>query len=213
MARRKREGGVVEHPREVELLASPIRQEIVDTLEALGGTAPVAALAAQLGRPADGLYYHLRLLAAGGLLEELPADAEGRRYRTRAAGRRKRHMQLRYRPGTTANARAVARVAAGMLRIAGRDFEAGMGDADAVVAGPRRQLWAARTKGWVGPAEIEEINRLLARLGELLRQPRDARRTRLLSLTWVLAPNPARPARRDDPRERAAAAGRGRRSG
>ncbi|GAP67204.1 hypothetical protein MBSD_n2520 [Mizugakiibacter sediminis] len=203
MARRERHDGKLEHPREVELLASPIRQEIVDTLEALGGEAPVAAIAAQLGRPADGLYYHLRLLAAGGLLDELPTDGDGRRYRTRSGGAR---LRLRYRPGATANARAVARVAAGMLRIAGRDFGAALGDPAVAVEGPRRALWASRTKGWVGAAELEEINRLLLRLGELLRRPRAPRRDRLLSLTWVLAPVAARPARR------AAAPRRGRRS-
>lgn len=209
MAQRTRRDGKVEHPREVELLASPIRQEIVDTLEALGGEAPVAAIAAQLGRPADGLYYHLRLLAEGGLLDELPAGGDGRRYRTRSGRAR---MQLRYRPGATANARAVARVAAGMLRIADRDFRAALDDPAVAVEGPRRALWASRTKGWVGSADVEEINRLLARLGELLHQSRGPRRDRLLSLTWVLAPVAARPARRAAAPRRTPATKRGRRS-
>ena len=40
----------VEKPREIALLAAPARQELVDTLESLGGEASVATLAAQLGR-------------------------------------------------------------------------------------------------------------------------------------------------------------------
>ena len=60
----------VENAREIALLASPARIEIVDTLEALGEAVTVAELAARLGRPADGLYYHLRQLADGGLIEE-----------------------------------------------------------------------------------------------------------------------------------------------
>src|SRR5580704_6166782 len=111
----KKTGPVVERPAEVEMLASPSRQEIVDTLGALGGEASVAEIAAQLGRPVDGLYYHLRLLAGGGLVEELPDEGGGRRYRVRSG------LRLRYRPGKTPNARAVERVAAGMLLIANRD--------------------------------------------------------------------------------------------
>ena len=64
MAQRMR--SVVERVEQIALLASPARQEIVDTIEALGGEAAVAELAAQLGRSSDGLYYHLRHLVRGG---------------------------------------------------------------------------------------------------------------------------------------------------
>lgn len=191
MAQKKR--GVVEDAGEIELLASPTRIEIVDTLEALGGGVSVAELAAQLGRPADGLYYHLRQLADGGLIEEESA-ADGRRYRTRT--RKGDRLRLRYRPGATANADAVGRVAASVLRVAGRDFARALADEAAIVDGPQRELWAARGKGWVGAAELAEINRLLARLMDLLQKPRAAQRDRLLALAWVLAPLDAKPARR-----------------
>jgi DNA-binding transcriptional ArsR family regulator len=194
---RGRKRGAVEDADEIALLASPTRIEIVDTLEALGNAVTVAELAAELGRPADGLYYHLRQLADGGLIEEETA-ADGRRYRTRTrAGDR---LRLRYRPGATANAEAVGRVAASVLRVAGRDFSRALADPEAVVEGARRELWAARGKGWVGPAELAEINRLLVRLMDLLQQPRTPRRDRLVSLSWVLAPLDAKPARRAAPK-------------
>jgi DNA-binding transcriptional ArsR family regulator len=189
MARTRR--GLLEDAGEIELLASPTRIEIVDTLEVLGGAVTVAELAAQLGRPADGLYYHLRQLADGGLIEE-EATPDGKRYRTRTGDR----LRLRYRPGATANAQAVGRVAASVLRIAGRDFARALADADSVVEGPLRQLWAARGKGWVGSSELAEINRLLTRLMELLQKPRTRQRDRLIALAWVLAPVDAKPARR-----------------
>lgn len=191
MAHGKR--ALVEAADEIELLASPTRIEIVDTLEAIGGAVSVAELAAQLGRPADGLYYHLRQLTAGGLIEEEIA-ADGKRYRTRT--RKGDRLRLRYRPGATANAKAVERVAASVLRVAGRDFARAIADGDSVVEGPQRELWAARGKGWVGSADLVEINRLLLRLMNLLQQPRDARRDRLVSLSWVLAPLEPKPARR-----------------
>lgn len=184
---------VIEDAREIALLASPTRIEIVDTLESLGSAVTVAELAAALGRPADGLYYHLRQLAAGGLIEE-EAAPEGRRYRTRSrAGDR---LRLRYRPGASANARAVERVAASVLRVAGRDFARAIEDPATVVEGAQRELWAARGKGWVGTSELAEVNRLLSRLMDLMQQPRSAKRDRLVSLTWVLAPLEPKGARR-----------------
>lgn len=197
MARKKVRTGAIEAAREIGLLASPARIELIDTLEALGGEASVAELAAQLGRPADGLYYHLRRLAAGGLIEE-KSGIDGRRYRVRA--RRGERVRLRYRPGATANAKAVAEVAASVLRVSGRDFARALADAGTVAEGPQRELWVSRGKGWVGNAEIAEINRLLGRLTGLLQRPRSARRDRLIALSWVLAPVDAKPARRA-PRE------------
>jgi DNA-binding transcriptional ArsR family regulator len=198
MARKAR--GPVEDAGEIALLASPARIEIVDTLEALARPASVAELAARLGRPADGLYYHLRQLAAGGLVEE-ENGADGRRYRTRT--RSGERLRLRYRPGATDNAEAVARVAASVLGVAGRDFARALADPASVVEGPQRELWVARGKGWVRPADLAEINRLLARLMELLQRPASTGRGRLVSLSWVLAPLEPRPARRAPPRPRA----------
>ena len=186
--------GAVERASEIDLLASPTRIEIVDTLEALGRPVSVAELAGELGRPADGLYYHLRQLARGGLIEEETAP-DGRRYRLRS--RSGSRLSLRYRPGATANARAVGRVAGSVLRVAERDFKRALADPAAVVEGPRRELWAARGKGWVGPDELTEINRLLARMMELLQQPRSPDKQTLIALSWVLAPLEPQSPRRD----------------
>ena len=194
MAQKKSAGGAVEKADEIELLASPTRIELVDTLETLGAAASVAEIAEQLGRPADGLYYHLRQLAAAGLVVEESA-ADGKRYRSRS--RRGDSLRLRYRPGPTANAKAVGDVAASVLRVAGRDFKRAIADPDAVAEGALRELWAARNKGWVGDIELAEINRLLVRIIALLHRPRTTVRDRLLALSWIVAPVDAKPARRD----------------
>ncbi len=193
MARRTRTH--LEDPAEIGLLASPTRIEIVDTLEATGGAAlSVAELAQRLGRAADGLYYHLRQLANAGLVEEHDTP-DGRRYRSRVrAGER---LSLRYKPGATANAEAVARVAASALRVAERDFRRALADPATVVEGPHRELWAARGKGWVNRDDLAEINTLLARLMDLLQQPRgEDDDGRFVALAWVLAPLEGQPARR-----------------
>lgn len=193
MAYRRRPVRLISDPAQIALFASGIRQEIVDTLQSLDGEAEVAELAHQLGRPADGLYYHLDLLVKGGLLEMREADGV-RRYRL--ARPRRATLQLDYRRGGEQARQASVRVVDSMVKIAARDFREALADPEVATDGSRRELWAARNRGWVNEAELGEINRLLSRLNELLRRPRGAGRDRLVSLTYVLAPVDARPVRR-----------------
>jgi DNA-binding transcriptional ArsR family regulator len=196
MAYKRNDSGWIEG-RAAGALVSPVRQEIVDTIEALGGDSAVADIAAHLGRPADGIYYHLRRLVDGGVLRESddPGDGRGRRYSTVAP--RGKRVRLKYGHGSHANRATVSKVVAGMLRTAERDFSEALKGGDAVGEGPLRDLWASRLKGWVGDADLREINRLLARLSELLLQPRGAGRDRLVTLAWMLAPIDDKPLRRD----------------
>lgn len=187
-----------------EALTYPLRQELIDTLQAFGGEASAGELAEQLGRPVDGLYYHLRLLRKCKLIVETQArNAAGRlerRYRIAMAGNGQ--LRLAYRPEKPRDAAALRKVVAGMLRIAGRDFNDALDgesvEQQLVVEGERRELWAARSKGWVSEADLKEINRLLAQLHVLLERPRDEHRTHLTSLCFVLAPVAARAKRRGD---------------
>jgi DNA-binding transcriptional ArsR family regulator len=186
----------------IAALASPVRQELLDTLEALGGEATVAELAAQLGRPSDGLYYHIEILRRAGLFVAAPrgrseAGRNERRYRTPTPPGVE--LRLVYQARERRNAAAVRGVVGGMLRIARRDFDRALAT-DPTTEGPRRELWAARGTGWVSEAELAEINRLLVRLTGKLRRPRGGARQRLVSLCFVLAPMTARPTRRPPPR-------------
>src|SRR5688572_12810722 len=94
----------------IAALASPVRQELLDTLEARGGVATVAELAEQLGRPADGLYYHIDILRRAGLFIAAPrgrsrAGRSERRYRTPT--RPGVELGLVYQPREPRNAAAV----------------------------------------------------------------------------------------------------------
>ena len=197
MAHKRRDSGLVEKETALAALVSPVRQEIVDTIEALGGDAAVTDIAARLGRPADGIYYHLRRLVDGGVLREGDdrGDGSGRRYSTVAP--RGRRLRLKYGRGSRANNTTVEKVVGGMLRTVERDFARALRSGSASGEGPLRDLWASRLKGWVGDADLREINRLLARLSELLLQPRSAGRDRLVTLAWMLAPIDEQPLRRE----------------
>jgi DNA-binding transcriptional ArsR family regulator len=195
MARKAFDPRAISEPRHVRLLASPVRHEIVDTLSALGGTASVAELAEQLGRHADGLYYHLRLLCRGGLVREVDG-AEGGERLYRLAGTGKAPLRLAYRTGRGGNAPDLARYAHGLLQVAERDFLRALRLPGVAMSGPRRELWAARNKGWIDAADLEEVNRLLERLCDLTSRARGAGRDRLVSLAFVLAPSSRKPKRR-----------------
>lgn len=179
----------------IEVLASPIRQELVDTLFALGGEASAAALADALGQHADGLYYHLRLLCDADLIEELRLG-EGKERTFRLSGDGRSPLRLAYRPGPEGNAGALDTYVAGLLKVAGKDFEQAIASSDTTVEGPRRQLWASRNKGWLSGDDIAEANALLERLCALFSQTRNAERDTLMTLAFVMAPSTARAKRR-----------------
>jgi DNA-binding transcriptional ArsR family regulator len=182
-------------PEQIRVLSSPVRQEIVDTLAALGGEAGAATLAEQLGRPADGLYYHLRLLVRAGLLHETRSEAgEERRYRLEGEG--DAPLRLAYRTGRGGNLAALKGFARALLQVAGRDFEEALETPDVRAEGNRRELWTARNKGWLSAGDIEEVNQLIERLNSLTSQPSGPGRDRLLSFAYVLAPIRPRPKRR-----------------
>lgn len=182
----------ISDPKLITLLSSPIRQEIVDTLAALGGEASAAGLAEQLGRHADGLYYHLKLLCKARLVIELEGDE--RRYRL--AGDKHRPLRLAYTTGSERHSTALRKFAHGLLQVAQKDFGEALDAEDVVTEGAARQLWAARNKAWLSESEIKEVNQLLERLCELMSHPRTEERDQLLSCTFVLAPHTAQSKRR-----------------
>jgi len=187
--------GAVADPAQIRLLRSPVRQELLDTLAALGGEAGVAALSEQLGRPADGLYYHLGALVRGGLVLEMERPpGDDRRFRL--AGEGSGPFRLAYDLGPQGNVRELEAFVRGLLQIAARDFDDAVLAESVLVNGPRRELWASRNKGWLSPDDIGEVNALLERLSALTSQPKSPMRTRLMSCAFVLTPIDPRAKRR-----------------
>ena len=185
----------VSDPEQIRLLSSPVRQEILDTLATFGSQASVAALAEQLGRPADGLYYHLRALVRGGLVQDVQSEGGDERH-YRLAGEGNAPLRLAYDLGAQGNAKELGIFTRGLLQIASRDFDDALKTEGVAVAGSRRELWASRNKGWVSPNDLEEVNSLLERLSTLTSQSKASGRERLVSCAFVLAPVNPRPKRR-----------------
>lgn len=180
---------VIRGKRQMRALAAATRQEIVDVLPRMG-TISVAELAAALGRPADSLYFHLRILQRVGLIRSAGSRPAARRREAlfRAAGP---ELSLSYRPGNKGNAQEVNPIIASMLRLGIRDFHNAFKDADASVSGPYRELWALRRTAWLSRSQIARVNRYIHKLMHEMAMPR--RNGRLYAVTLVLTPLTRRP--------------------
>ena len=186
---------IVRSKRQMRALAAPTRQEIMDVLPRMG-TVSVAELGDALGRPADSLYYHLRILEQVGLVR----GAGSRRLN----GRREslfssiaREMSLCYELGKKGNGSEVNAIIASMLRLGIRDFSKSFESGDAAVSGPNRELWALRKTGWLSQAQIAEVNRSIEKLIHAMAVPE--RNGRLYSVSIVLTPLSRRSDRSDGP--------------
>jgi DNA-binding transcriptional ArsR family regulator len=195
-----------EVPREIRdrgqlrMLASPVRQELVDLL-ARTGPASASELSRWIRRPADGLYYHLRALERVGLVrragERMRAGRAETLYRSSYAEPKLRHDAS---PG--GNTPAVTAIAASMLRLGIRDFRSAASTRGVRTWGPRRELWALRVVGWLTPDRLAEVNRRMVALQRSVGRPRS--KGELYAITVVLTPLHHR-ARKPQRRPRAAA--------
>lgn len=183
--RRRAEACVIDRPAAIRLLASPLRQAMLDVIAAEGPLS-VAELSRLLRSPADRLYYHVKRLTAVGLLVVSPGRGSRSEARFDVPGR---PMHVRYQPDSASNRRAVVRVAEGMLRAARRDFARGF-RAGVEGEGPKRRLWASRVEGNLTSTEIARLNRLLSAALTLVlsARRRGGPTARGHQLTWVSSP-------------------------
>jgi len=146
--------------KELLALASSARQEIIDVLAQMG-TVSVAELARTVGRPADTLYYHLRILKKAGLV----IDCGSRMIQSRReALYRARNLNIDYQAARQKNAGALTAVASSMLRLGIRDFKEAVRNEEVVVSGNHRELWAARKTGLLTKKNVGDINESIKKL-------------------------------------------------
>ncbi|HSR53969.1 MAG TPA: helix-turn-helix domain-containing protein [Acidobacteriota bacterium] len=187
---------------QLRLLTSSVRQEVVDSLMAMGPST-IRDLAEMLGMSQDGLYYHMRLLTASGLVVEDTGDGGNGReavvYRLAA-----KEVRLDYDAGREARSE-ICNIVGAALRTATREFTTALESERAVTEGPGRNLWGGRRKGWLSPAELERLNVLLEEIFHLLESAKPGGDRQLYSFTLAMSPADPRPLRRSDPPPRGSA--------
>lgn len=183
----------IRSPAQWRVLSSPVRIDLVELL-AIVGPCSVARLAELLGRPADGLYHHLRRLVGAGLVRASGAQRAGKRnealYDLMADRFRFDFDPRRPEP--------MLRLSAALLRMAQRDLAGALrrGKFD-----PPRNAFGRRLSAWL-PAPARR--RVLADLRDVEKVAVAARRKaqgQLYSLTLFMIPlAPSARARRRQPK-------------
>jgi len=165
-------------------LSSPVRQELLDVL-ARAGEVSLTELGALLGRPADRLYYHVRLLARVGLVRAAGARMrDGHRealFRATA-----RQYTVRYQPTTAPNVRAMNDIVTSMPRLGIRDFRRALSSGTTRFEGPERDVWAMRTTGWLLGPHVRQVNRTIRALAKTA--SRQDPNGRLYAVTVLITP-------------------------
>jgi len=175
-------------------IVSPLRQEILDVMARVG-IASLAELAAILGRSADGLYYHVRVLMRVGLLRPAGSRTTGGRNEAliRAAAS---EFALRYAGSPPKEAKAAVAIVGSMMRLGTRDFRRGLLGPGNMLDGPRREVWALRSTGWLSPTELVAVNRRIRDLNDTVRSAPGETGKRLYAVTILLTPLNRQPRRR-----------------
>jgi DNA-binding transcriptional ArsR family regulator len=179
---------IVSSPKQLEVVASPGREEIIDTV-AMIGPCSVSELARALRRSRNALYYHLNALRDCGLLLETHRVGGGARS-TACYDVPGRPFAVSFDLSTPQRRRAVISLARSRLKGTGRAFERACRDKRIRTHGPRRNLWATRVKGWLSEKEVEVANALFARLLRLIaaKGRSAAKGRRGYEISYVLCP-------------------------
>jgi hypothetical protein len=172
--------------RQIEALASPLRQELVDAIQ-LHGPTTIHALGELLGRAPDGLYYHVRKLLEIGLLREVGSVPSGGREAQQydVIGR---PLRIVHQPGNAPQITAVKRSITALLRTTQRDahkaLELGL---------PRQQaespdFTGMRARTWLDETQLTRVRELLAELAAIASSGRLHKQGRSFGFTFVLTP-------------------------
>lgn len=190
----------VTSPKQIAVISSPGRDEIMDMIGVIG-PCTVSELARATGRSRHALYYHLHALAACGLLKLSHIRKRGAREAARyeVVGR---PLVVHFDLTTAKSRRLVLDLAHARIRGGMRGFDRACNSTTANVEGSRRNLWATRWKGWLSPAELEEVNRCFAKLIDAMHaQPGNtAHQRKCYELTFVFAPTIPQPVHATTPR-------------
>lgn len=170
------------HPRVIEALASPVRQDLVVLLENSPPLA-VAELARRLGKRPDTLYHHLRALQKAGLVEQEARVSTGGRPGS-VWRLKKEHLRLSSAAMSRGHASSADRIVGTLARASVRDFRRAMRAAGAE-GGAHPS--AHRSSIWLTPAERRELEQDIRQLVATLRSREPGEKRTPYTWTSVLA--------------------------
>ncbi|MCH8247282.1 MAG: helix-turn-helix transcriptional regulator [Bacteroidetes bacterium] len=173
------------------LVSSTLRRDILQLLSERGPSS-VADLAADMGRPADALYYHFRLLIKNDLIAKFETRPSSRRDETIYTLIRKQNAKTR------ADIQSKSpEEASSLLSTTEKEYERGFSLPGTVTQGKNINLLANRRSVWLTDDELKNLKNHLSAVDEILQESRMKRDDgQLYAFTYVLSPLEMRPIRR-----------------
>lgn len=170
---------------QIECLASPRRQDLLDRLAASGDQS-VKQCAIAVGLKPSAAYRHMSALLEVGLIRVAGTRVVNRKQETlyRAVSPR---MRLAGALGRSELHDSLRQVVKALGRQMSRDFDQGIDHGQAVSSGPERNVGFYRHVGAPSADAMSELNGHLQRIAEILWSDPQPDRP-LISLGWVLAP-------------------------
>jgi predicted transcriptional regulator len=176
----------IKSPDQIAAIASPGREEILDTVAQIG-PCTITELARAVGRSRNALYYGVKALRDCGLLIETHRRS-GRTRTTAIYDVAARPMVLNLGVGSSEERAAVNTLAQARLKQAMKGFRYACAANALRTEGPARNLLVTRVKGWLSEAELIEVNRLLEDVVEIITRPSSQVESRPYDFTFALYP-------------------------
>jgi DNA-binding Lrp family transcriptional regulator len=179
---------------QLRVLASPVRIEIVGVFQSHGPMA-IRELAEKLGRPADGLYHHVRQLQKAKILRIADTRRVGKRDEVvwELTAERFGHTE---KPKTQAMRQAIVDTAASALRLANREFRQAVLAEKSARCQPsspqpdesRSRTRLSRQRSWLTDQDLRELTAMLEHLETFLKERMGRKQGRPFALTLALVP-------------------------
>jgi hypothetical protein len=171
-----------------ESILSPVRREIVESMQELGPCS-IADVARATGRPADGLYRHVRILVASGFLVEAGTRA-GRRNPERLydAAANDFLAPRVHRGGPAAERDMIVRTADALAKSVVRTMRGSAAAKRLHCEDHARNFAVVHFVSWLTPERFEEVRDLAARMARVLERGRNDRRGDLYEALVLASP-------------------------
>ncbi len=178
-------------------ISSPVRFQMIEFMRMVAPCS-LAELGRAMGRPADGLYHHARLLSRAGLIvRAVPVDASADPraeavYRLPAT-----KIRFDANPAAGRSAAPIRKMMAGLCRMTDRGLAHVIDAGIPVGDGSAKQVWARAETAWLTEAALAEVNEHFAAIDAIFERGRRVRAGRLFQCSLFLYPV-VRAARKSD---------------
>lgn len=176
---------VIYDAKDMHVLASPIRTEILNAACALG-VCSVAEIASFTGRSRTSLYPHIEQLRVAGLLSESGVRLAGKRYE-QLYQPIARTVATKHNSNDPENVAYHQAYGNAVGRLMARMHERATADPDSIVRGPQRNTFAGMQAAWVDDESLAEINEHMQRIFEIIGASHPREGARLVNIAMMMA--------------------------